>query len=172
MVLKLSELGTFGAVLRFSIRLESYVIKFYEDAALNKKCSEVKEVFLAFAREDKRSKELLERIRQEVVTDAVKTGFGFTGLKRSDYVIEMKLTPNMNYLDILRLAMELEEKAYRFYLNSASKASSLFPDVERTFEKLAREKADRKLKLKSLHEKATLKLLMDMVECLTLVHTS
>ena len=127
-------------------------MKFYEDVAQNQKCSEAMEAFLAFAKENKRRKELLERVRRENITEMILEPI--TDLKRSDYLIEVKLDQDTSYLAILGLAMEMEERAHRFYRESARKAKYLLAEVSRTFEKIARERANHELKLKSLHDNA------------------
>lgn len=139
------ELNNFGAVLRFAIELEDRAAGFYEDAARNVKSAEA---FFAFAQGSRKCKGMLERARREMVSEMMLEPI--TGFEAD--LPEMKPSPNMGHHEILRLALELEEDAYRFYLDAASKISSVAPSVSKIFSKVAQEKAGRKLKLESLHD--------------------
>ncbi len=144
----MAKLSTFAAVFRFAIELENEAMTFYKHVA--EKFTEAKAFFLASAEKNMRRKDLLKRIRQEVITDAIETGYTFMDLRQSDYVFKINLASDITYINALKQAEKIEEKSYRFYLDSAKKAGPLLSDVGRPFEKLARENFDRKLKLNSL----------------------
>lgn len=146
-------LYTASAIMSFYDKLEEQSARFYENLAANEKYSEGKEVFLAFAREDERHKEMVLRTYREVITDAYEAGFSFTGLHESDYRTNTELTEDLSYPNILRKALEIEEKIYRFCMDVSERSRGLMEDVSHVFERVARRKADRKLRLESLREK-------------------
>lgn len=143
------ELGTLGAVLRFAIELESRSAEFYQKAASLAKHSLAEGVFLALAEVKRKRKELLERSRRENINEMLLEPI--SGLKGSNYLVETELSSQMGYYDALRLAIELEEKSRRFYVDAAGRVNLL--EVTRVFEKLAEENANHKLRLESLHNK-------------------
>lgn len=144
------DLYTASAIMSFYNKLEEQSARFYEDLADNEKYSEGKEVFLAFAREDRNHSEMVLRAYREVITDAFEAGFSFTGLHESDYRINTELTEDLSYSDILRRAIEIEEKLYRFCADVSEKSRGLLEDISHVFERVAKRKADRKLRLESL----------------------
>lgn len=144
------DLYTASAVTSFYDKLEEQAARFYENLADNEKYSDGKEIFLAFAREDRKHREMVLRAYREVITDAFEAGFSFTGLQESDYRINTELTEDLSYSDILRRALEIEEKLYRFCTDVSEKSRGLLDDISHAFERVAKRKADRKLRLESL----------------------
>jgi len=140
---------TASAIISFAEKLEEDSSKFYEELA--EKYAESKETFLAFAKESKKNRVLVIRTYQETITDALEACF-IKGLDLSEYLAETKLKEGMNHSDALRMAVELEEKASKFYLNVAERSKSLLATIPRAFRKVAERRNNRKLKLKSLLE--------------------
>jgi len=150
-VLELAELTTFGAVLGFAINMESRVEKFYEDAAQNPNCSETRVYFASLAEQAKRHRMILERTRRENVAEMILEPI--TGLKTGDYLTDVKPSKRLDYLDVIRLGLELQRKAERFYLDSSGRISLV--EAARIFRRLAKEAAGREAELKALLDKAT-----------------
>ena len=150
------ELYTASAIMSFYDKLEEQTARFYEDLVDNEKYIEGKEIFLAFAREDKKHREIVLRAYREVITDAVEVGFSFTGLHESDYSIDTELTEDLSYSDILRKALEIEEKIYKFCVDVSEKSRGLLDDISHVFERVAKRKAERKLRLMSILERQQL----------------
>lgn len=65
----------------------------------------------------------------------------------------MTLTEDISYSDALKMAIELEEKASKFYLDVAEQSKSLLATIPRAFRKVAERRNNCKLKLKSLLDK-------------------
>jgi len=150
------ELNTFAIALAFAIGLEGETVRFYTEAAQTEKYSAAKETFLTLAEEHKRHQKTLVRIqREEDVSDSDTSVFRLplSGLQQSDYLVTLKLVPEMSYADVLRLGMEAEEKAGKFYLGITSILKPLLPSLGRSFEKLARENGDHQEKIKTLFDK-------------------
>ena len=145
---RLSEQTTCSAIISFSAKLESNSSKFYEELA--EKSAGNKEIFLAFAKESRKNKVLVTRTYQETITDALEACF--IQIDLSNYLAETPLKENMSYLDALKMAIELEEKASKFYFDAAEQSKSLLATIPRAFRKVAEKRNNRKPKLKSLVE--------------------
>jgi rubrerythrin len=145
---RLSEQTTCSAIISFAEKLEDNSSKFYEELA--EKSAENKEIFLAFAKEGRKNKVLVTRTYQETITDALEACF--IQINLSSYLAETTLKEDMNYLDALKMAIELEEKASKFYFDAAEQSKSLLATIPRAFRKVAERRKNRKPKLKSLVE--------------------
>lgn len=142
------QLQTASQVINFAVELEDKSAKFYEDLA--EKFKQYKEVFLSFVRENKKNKLFVQRVYNEVVSDALETGFSFEDLGVDDYLIEINLAEDVSLPDVLKKALDIEAKIERFYVNAAKKSKSFLADVPRVFEKIGKKRDERKEKLKSL----------------------
>ncbi len=142
------QLQTASQVINFAVELEDKSAKFYEDLA--EKFKQYKEVFLSFVKENKKNKLFVQRVYNEVVSDALETGFSFEDLGVDDYLIEINLAEDVSLPDVLKKALDIEAKIERFYLNAAKKSKSFLADVPRVFEKIGKKRGERKEKLKSL----------------------
>jgi rubrerythrin len=143
---------TASAILSFAEKLEEDSSKFYEQ--LSDKHIEYKETFLSFAKESKNNKVLMTRTYQETITDALEACFSFKGLNPNEYAVKMNLTKDTSYSDALRMAMELEDKASKFYSDVAELSKPLLATIPRAFRKVAETRNRRKMLLKSLLDKA------------------
>ena len=142
------QLQTASQVINFAVELEDKSAKFYEDLA--EKFKQSKEVFLSIVKENKKNKLLVQRVYNEVVSDALETGFSFEDLGVDDYLIEINLAEDVSLPDVLKKALDIEAKIERFYLNATKKSKSFLADVPRVFEKIGKKRDERKEKLKSL----------------------
>jgi len=140
---------TASAIISFAEKLEEGSSKFYEELA--EKFVEGKETFLSFSKESMKNRVLVIRTYQETITDALEACF-IKGLNLSDYLAETRLKEDMSYSDALKVAIELEEKASKFYSDVAERSKSLLATIPRAFKKVAKRRKSRKLKLKSLLE--------------------
>ena len=135
---------TASAIISFAERLEDASSRFYEELA--EKYAQGKETFLSFSKESRKNKVLVIRTYQENITDALEACF-IKGLNLSDYLAETTLTEGMSYSDALKAAIELEEKASKFYSDAAELSKSLLATIPMTFRKVAERRNNRKLKL-------------------------
>ena len=139
---------TASAIISFAEKLEDESSKFYDKLA--ERYMEGKETFLSFVKESTKNKVLVIRTYQETISDALEACFSFKGLNLSDYLTETKLTEGVSYSDALKMAIQLEEKASKFYSDAAERSKSLLATIPRAFRKVAERRNNRKLKLKSL----------------------
>ena len=144
----MEESHTASTIISFAGKLEDESSRFYKDLA--EKFVKIKETFLAFSKESQKNKMLVKRTYQETISDALETGFSFKGLSLSNYVAETTLTEGISYSDALKMALELEEKVSKFYLDVAELSKSLLATIPRAFRKVAERRNNRKVKLKSL----------------------
>lgn len=152
------ELSTFGVVLTFATELENGAKRFYTEAAQGERYSVAKETFAALAGEHDKRKAMLARLRQEgdvSDSDTSPSRLPISSLKPSDYLTVLRLESETGYTDVLRLGVEVEEKSYKFYLDSASHLKSQLPWVSRDFEKLARGNNIHKERLQALQAATT-----------------
>ena len=144
----MGEEATCSAIISFAGKLEDDSSEFYEQLA--EKFAEERETFLEFAKECRQNKLLVVRTYQETITDALEACF--IKIDLHNYVAEATLRGDMRYLDVLKTAIRLEEKASRFYFDAAEQSKSLLATIPRAFRKVAERRNNRKLKLKSLLE--------------------
>jgi len=142
---------TASAIISFAQKLENDSTIFYKE--LIEMHVQDRETFSTFAEEGKRNKVLVTRTYQETISDAIEACFSFRGLDLNDYMTELTLTRNMSYPNALKKAIELEDKAVKFYLDVAERSDSLLATIPRAFRKVAERRGNRKLKLKSLLDK-------------------
>jgi len=143
---------TASAVISFTQELEDRSAEFYEQMA--KAFAESEELFLNFAKEDRKNKKLVTRTYQETITDALEACFAFEGLRLADYTIETTLTASTSYAEALEMAIELEDKACEFYLDVAERSQSLLATIPRAFRRVVKKRSKRKPKLQALHDQA------------------
>lgn len=144
------KLTTASEVVRFAGEIEEKREKFYRE--LSEKFPEKKDIFVLFARENRKNKISVQRAYQGVVSDALETGFSFKEFDVEDYLFDASVEENVDFSAALKKAAQIEDKAYRFFLTAAEKSKGLLADVPRTFERIARKTEERKGKLTALAE--------------------
>lgn len=138
---------TASTIISFAEKLEDDSSKFYKRLA--ERYMENKELFLSFAEESRKNKALVTRTYQETITDALEACF-IKGINLNDYLFKTTLTEDANYSTALKMAIELEKEASKFYLDITERCESLLATIPSTFRKVAAKRNNRKLKLKSL----------------------
>jgi len=141
---------TASAIISFAEKLEDDSSKFYKQLA--EKYMENKELFLSFAEECRKNKVLVIRTYQETITDALEACF-IKSVNLDEYIVETTLTKDANYPIALKMAIELEEKASKFYLNVAKRSESLLATISVAFKKVGEIRSERKLKLNVIQYK-------------------
>lgn len=141
---------TASAIISFAEKLENDSFSFYKAVAETARDRKDQETFLAFAKESEKHKLLITRTYQETISDALEAGFSFRSLNLNDYLIETAFTEDVTYSDVLKRALELEEKAIKFYLDMAEMSKSLLATIPWAFRKVAERRKRRKVKLELL----------------------
>lgn len=141
------KLQTASSVISFARSLEDESAKFYED--LVQRYAKEKDVFLLFAKENKKNVVQIERTYYGVISDAIEGCFAFD-IEPDAYAVETVLAEGASYHDALGKAIKLEEKIVKFYTDAAEQSKSLMADVPRAFMLIVKKRAKRGTELRSL----------------------
>ena len=139
------ELKTASEIIRFARDLEDKGAKFYEDLA--SRYPEAKEAFSSLVKENRKNRTLIQRAYNEVVTDALETGYSFKGLEQDSYLIDVDLAQGETLSRAVKRALEIEEKTQEFYATAAEMSKALLADIPRILERIAKKRAERRVKL-------------------------
>lgn len=143
-------LHTTSAFITFHGELEDKIKGFYESLAVIDKYSAGRETFLSFSKENKKHKDMILRTYREVISDALEAAFPLMDLDESDYEIKTKIMEDMRFQDIMKKAIEIEKKSYKYCRDAGKSTSGLLADIPLAFEWVARRKTIRISKLKDL----------------------
>jgi rubrerythrin len=143
-------LYTASSFISFYSRLEDQARNFYENLLDDERSAKARNTLTTFVKENKRHKERIQRSYQEVITDALEAAFPKKNLDEEDYEIDTNLTDELAFNEIIRKAINVEEKCYNFCRDAGDSLSGLLADVPETFMWVAKRKKRRKEKLESL----------------------
>ena len=143
------SLNTTSAVISFYSKQQDQVAGFYEQLANKKQYSSAKDSFLSLAKETHKHKEMVERAYREVITDALEACFAFA-MNEGDYVISTDVPKDARYPEVVRKAIELEERQHKFCVDASQKSSCLMSDVTQAFARVAKKKLSHITTLTSL----------------------
>jgi len=146
------ELTTAGALMKFAMRLENQALEFYEETAGGTSSQDGKQAFSDLAGANRKSAALLERLYKDNTFSDMDVGVNepVAGLDPGSYSTEVNLGSTSHYTELLELALELEKKAGKFYLDCIGQINSQSRSVLKRLDKLAKEKAERQSRLNSL----------------------
>jgi hypothetical protein len=139
-------LSTFGAVMNFALERVGYSVNIYKRMVQRVKDPVLKEALQLFLDEEIRNYALMEQTRRENVTEMILEPIA--GLQQEDYEIEVNLSDQPKDIDLLKVALVLEEKERNFFSDSSVKVP--LPEVARIFRKAAQKKEKTLAKLKAL----------------------
>ncbi len=138
----MSNFNTVDEILDFAIKGEQDAVDFYSHLADNSTNTEIRDIFIQFAKEEMGHKAKLLKIKAEGIFES-RSGM-VTDLKISDYMSEVTPSPDMDYRDALIVAMNNEKNAFRLYTRLAEEAPG--DDLKHIFLNLAQEEARHKLR--------------------------
>jgi rubrerythrin len=141
------RLNTASQVISLARKLEEDGARFYESLAQRDGAN--REMWLSFARENKKSIAQVETAYYGVISDAIEGCFAFD-IDPDEYITEARWAEDATMADTLRPAIEMEEKALSFYTAAAEQSKSLLTDVSRAFAMTAKKRGERLLRLKNL----------------------
>ncbi len=145
-------IATASAIINLAEKFEDRATDFYQKLA--QKYPKNKETFLAYVEESKKNKILVVRTYRETITDALEACFSFEGLSPMDFEAKATLGEKTSLSEALRMAIELEDKASKFYVKVADLSKNLLATIPAAFRKVAQRRDNRKQALKSLLDKA------------------
>jgi rubrerythrin len=139
----MKTLDTLNEILDFAINSEQEAVDFYTELANRQTNPQVKSMFLEFASEEVKHKARLVKVKQDGIFD-LEVSESPTDLKISDYVVNVKPNPDMEYSDALVLAMKKEKAAFKLYIALSERTSN--KNLSEVFKALAIEESKHKLK--------------------------
>ncbi len=147
------EEKTFREIIQFAIEKEIGTHDLYTMCGQIAKYSGAKELFDDLAREEEGHRKLLENLSTGKVVQAKLEPV--PDLKISDYLIEVKCTPDGSYADILRLVMKNEEHSFKLYNDLRDSCKD--QELKKVFAVLAQEEAKHKLRFEKIYDEEILK---------------
>jgi rubrerythrin len=144
------KFGSVDEVLDFAIARESEANLLYVRLADMVKKPEIVKVFRDLAAEEVEHRIRLEAVKAgEVSIEEEEVG----NLNISDHVLDVEPHPNMDYTELLVVAMKKEDLSYKLYTNLA--AISLKKELRDIFLKLAQEEAGHRLRFETEYDLTT-----------------
>ncbi len=140
-------------VLDFAINAEQEAVDFYNQLAVNSKTEDMRHVFTSFAQEEMEHKTRLTKIKAEGSYQFEKKEI--VDLKISDYMVNVKPTPEMSYEDALMLAMKKEKAAFKLYYELSKRANN--KNMKDMFLSLAQEESKHKLRFEIEYDENVLR---------------
>jgi rubrerythrin len=148
------DLKKYEEIIQFAIDKEVKAFGFYTSASQVAKYSGARELFVDFAREEQKHRELLEGITAGKIAE-LKTEKPVPDLKISDYMVDMEFRPDLSYADILRMAMKMEERSLKLYTDLKENARG--QEIQKLFDFLAQQEAKHKYSLETKYDEDILK---------------
>jgi rubrerythrin len=146
------EIAAFDEIIEFAIGSEQEAVDAYTAASEMVKQRSVRQMLLGLADQERMHKRKLENIDRSSVPGAAVAGV--PDLKIADYMDDVTITAEMDYQDVLTVAMKREEKAHNLYTTLASNTDD--GELESLFLMLAREEAGHKLALEKEYDEHVL----------------
>ncbi len=137
------KLNTMSAVMTFVSKIEGGSASFYEAAA--EKHSDLKNAFLAWAKENKKNEKQVKQTYFGVITDTLESNYCFEGLNTDDYPLDLDLPEGADEARIKEQAARIEKTIQSFYLKAAGLSEGLMADIPRLFKKIASKREGRQL---------------------------
>jgi rubrerythrin len=141
---------TFEEIVQFAMDKEKEAVDFYSGLAKNAIFSGARETLEGFAEEEQKHYDLLENLGKAEQALADYKFEWITDIKRSNYLVDVDDPKDMDYADLLRLAMKREEKALEFYNELQEKAEK--EEFKNVFKMLCQEEAKHKLALETMYD--------------------
>ena len=143
------EFNTSASIISYVSKIEPESASFYEEQAM--RFEFLREQFLAFAKENRRSEKNIRRAYYNIVSDALETNFCFKGLRAE--VALPELDSDSAASEIVRASIEMEKGFVAFYEQAARLSRNLLADLPRAMERSARMRKARIEALIALLEK-------------------
>ena len=142
----------FDEIVQFAIDGEQEAVDAYTTASEIVTRANVKNMLLGLAGQERMHKERLESIDRERVSETAIVNV--PDLRIADFMDDVTITADMDYQDILAVAMKREERAHNLYSTLASNTDDA--ELKKVFEVLAQEEAGHKLALEKEYDEHVL----------------
>lgn len=124
----------------FARGLENAAAEFYE--AIAARFEDLREVAQAVAEEDRKFSRHVQRVYQEVITDAIEASYCLN-LETTDYKLPIETLEISSAHSALGIALELEEVIVRYYSDAHEQAGILLADITRALGLIVRKRKER-----------------------------
>jgi rubrerythrin len=139
-------------IISFAMQWEEDSANLYKEMIKLTKNPNVKAMFEEFEAEEEGHKAIIDKLSKNKVTDLQLQNI--TDLKISDYLIDMTFRPDMDYQDILIIAMKREEKAVKMYTDMLAKVKN--SEAQKLIQFLIQEESKHKLRLETEYDENVL----------------
>jgi rubrerythrin len=130
----------------FASQMVGRSTEIYKAAVQKAKDPALKETLQGLLEEEETNCALMERTRRENVVEMILEPI--TGLHSRDYEVDVQVSDRTRDVDLLKVALILEEKERRFFYDCSETVP--LPEVTRIFRKIAQKKEKNLTKLNSL----------------------
>ena len=139
---------TFEKIISFAIEKEDEAAKLYKDLSGRVQKPNAKVMFDELAAEEVKHGEFLKGMTEKSIPDLPSEKV--TDLKISDYLVETPFKPDMDYQDILIMAMKREESAVKLYNDMAMRVQAA--KIKDLLKFMAQQEAKHKLRLETEYD--------------------
>jgi rubrerythrin len=140
-------LTNFGSILNFAEELEIQDQEFYQLAAKNPACADLKDAFSGFAADAEKNQKTVQRIRRENVTEMILESI--SDFTRAPFCEACEGAAAMSAEDALATARRLEKRAERYYREAGEKLKAQ-PEVARGLKQIGKKRSAHLKQLDSL----------------------
>jgi rubrerythrin len=145
------KLSSVEEILRFAIRKEADAAAYYQMMA-DRSNPGIKKLLEELAKEEEGHHKKLEHFdRKKIETMKVKET---QGLGISEWMEDVPFSSDMNYADLLRMAIKNEERSQQLYASTAQRVTE--PTLKKLLLVLAQEESTHKERLEKLYDKDVL----------------
>ena len=109
------EFQSIQDIIEFAIQSEVEAAVFYESAAENETARGIAKNLMEYAAEERKHEQMLKNFKSNEAKIAEYKFEKVQDIKRSDYLVDMEYRAGMSYVNIMRIAMKREEKAFKLY---------------------------------------------------------
>ncbi len=141
---------SFEEIVQFAMDKEKEAVDFYSGLAKEAIFSGARETLEGFAKEEQKHLDMLKNLGQAGTALADYKFKWIPDIKRSNYLVDVDEPEDMDYADLLRLAMKREEKALKLYNELLEKAEK--EELKKVFKMLCQEEAKHKLTLETMYD--------------------
>ena len=135
-------------IIKFAIDKEREAIVFYEDLARKVDNPLIKDAVLGMADEERKHEKILMNLTPKKIELTAQPSL--PDLKLSDYLVEAPVSSDMNYQELLVIAMKREEKSFKLYSELEQRAGD--DATRKVFTLLKGEELKHKTRLEKQYE--------------------
>jgi len=139
----------FKEIIDFAIRSEQEAVYFYQNLQKMSSFQNQKDIMREFELMEKGHIEILKKIDIASGTDSSKIP-NVANLSISEFLVEVPAKPDMDYQDVLIIAMKREENALKLYEKLAAESDT--DEIKTLFTRLAAEEAKHKHHFEKIYD--------------------